>query len=208
MPDRDIEHTELPPNYQDPYVQLCEGQKPRDIARGFERGLKKSLQYYGNDPVEFLHKARHVIGNATGPLFEREDEIQRETYKEIEEMAKEEFDDPRIEQIALEACKAVLSPEVDSAWDGEETVDSLYYHYVKALFETEAEGRIRNDPEEVPEDHQAICTLMDEVKEVLKAEPFFFFARQLRRKKKVAKLQVSPSEKIEGLGDDINLYDL
>lgn len=208
MPDRDKEHTELPPNYQTPYLQLREGQDVEAIVEGFERGLKQSLQHYGNAPVRVLHEARRIIGNASGPLFESDDDIQRETVDKIEHLAARKLDNPRIEEIAARACKAALSPEIGSEWQGKETADSVYYHYVKRLFEVETEGPIRNDPDQHPGKHDEVCQLLDEVKDVLKKDAFSHFARQLRARKDVDDLRVSSTPQIEGSGADLNLTEL
>jgi len=208
MPDRDKEHTELPPNYQTPYLQLREGQDVESIAEGFEHGLKQSLQYYGDAPVRILHDARRIIGNASGPLFESDDDIQRETIDKIEHLAARVFDDPRCEEVAIHACKAALSPKIESEWQGEETADSVYYHYVKKLFEVEAEGPIQNNPDQHPSKHDEVCQLLDEVKDVLKKDAFSHFARQLRARKDVDDLRVSSTPQIEGSGADLNLTEL
>ena len=208
MPDRDKEQTELPPNYQTPYRQLREGQDEESIAEGFERGLKQSLQYYGDAPVRVLHDARRIIGNASGPLFEGEDDIQRETIDRIEHLAARVFDDPRCEEVAIHACKAALSPKIESEWQGEKTADSVYYHYIKRLFEVDAEGRIQNNPDQHPGKHEDICQLLDKVKAVMKNGAFSHLARQLRRQKDVEDLRVSPTPQVEGSGADLNLNEL
>lgn len=207
MPDRDIEHTELPPNYQTPYLQLLEGQDAESIAEEFERGLKQSLQCCGNAPVRFLHKARRIIGNASGPLF-KNDDIQRKTTDKVEHLAARKLGNPHIEEIATEACKAALSPRIEAEWESEETADSVYYHYVKGLFETDAEGRIRNNPDQHPGKHDDICHLLDDVKAVMKDGAFSYLARQLCRGKDVEDLRVSPTPQIDGSGADLNLNEL
>jgi len=208
MPDRDKEHTDLPPNYQTPYVQLREGQDAESVAEEFERGLKQNLQYYGNAPIGALHKAREIIGNASGPLFESDDQIQRETIDKIEHLANLRLEDSRIEEVVVSACKAALSPRIEEEWKSEETGDAVYYHFIKGLFEVDAEGRIRNDPDQHPGQHEDICQLLDEVKDVLKQEAFSHFARQLRKGKDVDNLRVSPTPQVEGSGADLNLNEL
>lgn len=208
MPDRDKEHTDLPPNYQTPYLQLRQGQDAESIAEGFERGLKQNLQYYGDAPVRFLHEARRIIGNVSGPLFEGEDDIQRETIDKIEHLAAWELDDPRSEEVALRACRAALSPRIEAEWESEETGDSVYYHYVKGLFEVDAEGPIQNNPDQHPGTHEDICQLLGKVKAVMKNGAFSHLARQLRRQKDVEDLRVSPTPQVEGSGADLNLNEL
>lgn len=187
MPDGDKIHSELPGPYQEAYQCLCEGQAPWTVARGFERGLKKSLRHHGDEPVKFLCRLPELF---KGPLFEQE-ATKNELLDTLEEDAHKCINDRRARGIALKTAKHAVNTYWRSGIAPSEVVRDVCAAYVANVFEESCTSRIQNTAthhEAVP--HDVIATRVADIVEQMD-DVYRMFGSQLARRGKTAGLRLS-----------------
>jgi len=195
MPDGDKIHAKLPGPYQDGYKRLCEGQNPADVAREFEKGLKKSLKHHGNDPVECIENISKVVQERlTGPLFD-DLATQKTILESVEELARNEIGNKRVGGIVGKACKQVLIELMSRAtYDPQDFPNLVHEQYVRYVFE-DSTSRLHHTPyHDLGVEHEEIETRMQAVLPEMK-DPIRSFAKQLRNSGSVENLRISRKER-------------
>ena len=204
MPDADKVHWKLPGPYQDPYKQLCEGQNPTDVARGFAGGLKKSLKYHGNEPAEVIKKVSGLVRERqSGPLF-YDASTHREILDTFEEIVCEEIDNRRTAGITERALKQAYSEHMLHP-ESEEFEDLACEHYVRGVFEESCSSRLQHTPvHDLGVEHEEIEARMQDVIGVLE-DDFGAFATQIKASGNVKKIRLPGQKKSPppDLGDNL-----